>query len=179
MLSSNNLDSPHSFSFIPAETLHIVIGLCSFECCLWWHIHAKQSRMQGNRSIAQMLLWYFPTIQMNAYNSTVVGRLSLMKMGKHTVSLPRGRLQNARRLSVTLHTCLTRYLYHLDSFWDIQVQFMVVYLLKFLSTNEQVKKVGRVARAICIMKHPIPDTKDSHSVQIILPKKQLKRKSDM
>jgi Rab GDP dissociation inhibitor len=47
------------------------------------------------------------------------------------------------------------------------------------SNNEQVKKVGRVARAICIMKHPIPDTKDSHSVQIILPKKQLKRKSDM
>nr|CAB3495526.1 unnamed protein product [Digitaria exilis] len=44
---------------------------------------------------------------------------------------------------------------------------------------EKVKKVGKVARAICIMKHPIPDTKDSHSVQIILPKKQLKRKSDM
>uniref|UniRef100_A0A0E0KBZ7 Guanosine nucleotide diphosphate dissociation inhibitor n=1 Tax=Oryza punctata TaxID=4537 RepID=A0A0E0KBZ7_ORYPU len=44
---------------------------------------------------------------------------------------------------------------------------------------DKVKKVGRVARAICIMKHPIPDTKDSHSVQIILPKKQLKRKSDM
>ena len=50
---------------------------------------------------------------------------------------------------------------------------------KMLLKNEQVKKVGRVARAICIMKHPIPDTKDSHSVQIILPKKQLKRKSDM
>lgn len=45
--------------------------------------------------------------------------------------------------------------------------------------TDKVKKVGRVARAICIMKHPIPDTKDSHSVQIILPKKQLKRKSDM
>ncbi|KAG8074455.1 hypothetical protein GUJ93_ZPchr0006g41268 [Zizania palustris] len=44
---------------------------------------------------------------------------------------------------------------------------------------DKVKKVGKVARAICIMKHPIPDTKDSHSVQIILPKKQLKRKSDM
>ncbi|TVU46474.1 hypothetical protein EJB05_06015 [Eragrostis curvula] len=44
---------------------------------------------------------------------------------------------------------------------------------------EKVKKIGKVARAICIMKHPIPDTKDSHSVQIILPKKQLKRKSDM
>ncbi|CAI9765404.1 unnamed protein product [Fraxinus pennsylvanica] len=29
------------------------------------------------------------------------------------------------------------------------------------------------------MSHPIPDTKDSHSVQVILPQKQLGRKSDM
>ncbi|KAJ3680812.1 hypothetical protein LUZ60_015301 [Juncus effusus] len=43
----------------------------------------------------------------------------------------------------------------------------------------KVKKVGRVARAICIMSHPIPDTNDSHSVQIILPQKQLGRNSDM
>ncbi|XP_072968323.1 guanosine nucleotide diphosphate dissociation inhibitor At5g09550-like [Typha angustifolia] len=43
----------------------------------------------------------------------------------------------------------------------------------------KVKKVGRVTRAICIMSHPIPDTNDSHSVQIILPQKQLGRKSDM
>ncbi|KAJ0983981.1 hypothetical protein J5N97_002337 [Dioscorea zingiberensis] len=44
---------------------------------------------------------------------------------------------------------------------------------------DKVQKVGRVARAICIMSHPIPDTNDSHSVQIILPQKQLGRKSDM
>ncbi|KMZ62245.1 Rab-GDP dissociation inhibitor [Zostera marina] len=44
---------------------------------------------------------------------------------------------------------------------------------------EKAKKVGRVARAICIMNHPIPNTNDSHSVQIILPQKQLQRKSDM
>ncbi|KAL2936761.1 hypothetical protein RDABS01_020210 [Bienertia sinuspersici] len=42
-----------------------------------------------------------------------------------------------------------------------------------------VHKVGRVTRAICIMSHPIPDTKESHSVQVILPQKQLGRKSDM
>ncbi|BBH09215.1 GDP dissociation inhibitor family protein / Rab GTPase activator family protein [Prunus dulcis] len=42
-----------------------------------------------------------------------------------------------------------------------------------------VRKVGKVARAICIMSHPIPDTNDSHSVQVILPQKQLGRKSDM
>lgn len=44
---------------------------------------------------------------------------------------------------------------------------------------EQVQKVGKVARAICIMSHSIPDTNDSHSVQVILPQKQLGRKSDM
>ncbi|KAJ7549338.1 hypothetical protein O6H91_07G049300 [Diphasiastrum complanatum] len=41
------------------------------------------------------------------------------------------------------------------------------------------KKVGKVVRAICIMNHPIPNTNDSQSVQIILPQKQLGRKSDM
>lgn len=45
--------------------------------------------------------------------------------------------------------------------------------------HEKVKKVGKVARAICIMSHPIPDTNDSHSAQVILPQKQLGRKSDM
>jgi RAB protein geranylgeranyltransferase component A len=44
---------------------------------------------------------------------------------------------------------------------------------------KQVKKVGKVARAVCIMSHPIPDTNDSHSVQVILPQNQLGRKSDM
>ncbi|GAA0139442.1 G-protein modulator [Lithospermum erythrorhizon] len=44
---------------------------------------------------------------------------------------------------------------------------------------DKVRKVGKVARAICIMSHPIPDTNDSHSAQVILPQKQLGRKSDM
>ncbi|KAF2292954.1 hypothetical protein GH714_034257 [Hevea brasiliensis] len=44
---------------------------------------------------------------------------------------------------------------------------------------DKVKKIGKVARAICIMSHPIPNTNNSHSVQVILPQKQLKRKSDM
>ncbi|KAH7573415.1 hypothetical protein JRO89_XS03G0144900 [Xanthoceras sorbifolium] len=43
----------------------------------------------------------------------------------------------------------------------------------------KVRKVGRVARAIAIMSHPIPNTNDSHSVQVILPQKQLGRRSDM
>ncbi|KAJ7541500.1 hypothetical protein O6H91_10G063000 [Diphasiastrum complanatum] len=45
--------------------------------------------------------------------------------------------------------------------------------------RNKVKKVGKVVRAICIMSHPIPNTNDSQSVQIILPQKQLGRKSDM
>ncbi|XP_024028575.1 guanosine nucleotide diphosphate dissociation inhibitor At5g09550 [Morus notabilis] len=43
---------------------------------------------------------------------------------------------------------------------------------------DKVKKVGKVARAICIMSQPIPHTNDSHSAQVILPQKQLGRKSD-
>ncbi|GJS19901.1 guanosine nucleotide diphosphate dissociation inhibitor [Tanacetum coccineum] len=44
---------------------------------------------------------------------------------------------------------------------------------------DKVNKVGKVARAICIMSHPIPDTNDCHSCQVILPQKQLDRKSDI
>lgn len=35
---------------------------------------------------------------------------------------------------------------------------------------------GHVVRAICILRHPIPNTDDSDSVQIILPQKQVNRK---
>ncbi|XP_026384345.1 guanosine nucleotide diphosphate dissociation inhibitor 1-like [Papaver somniferum] len=44
---------------------------------------------------------------------------------------------------------------------------------------DKVLKVGRVAREIFIVSHPISNTSDSHSVQVILPQKQLGRKSDM
>ncbi|CAA7403704.1 unnamed protein product [Spirodela intermedia] len=43
----------------------------------------------------------------------------------------------------------------------------------------KVRKIGKVARAIAIMSHPIPNTDDSHSVQVILPQKQLGRRSDI
>nr|XP_029122178.1 guanosine nucleotide diphosphate dissociation inhibitor 2 [Elaeis guineensis] len=49
----------------------------------------------------------------------------------------------------------------------------------YLPNKPQVRKVGKVARAITIMSHPIPNTDDSHSVQVILRQKQLGRKSDM
>ena len=39
----------------------------------------------------------------------------------------------------------------------------------------KVEKCGQVVRAICIMNHPVPDTGNASSVQIILPASQLNR----
>jgi len=44
---------------------------------------------------------------------------------------------------------------------------------------EKTKVSHRVVRAVCFMNHPIPNTNDSHSVQVILPQRQTGRKSDM
>lgn len=44
---------------------------------------------------------------------------------------------------------------------------------------KNVKQIGEVVRCICIMNHPIPNTDNSESVQIILPQAQLKRKGDI
>ena len=43
----------------------------------------------------------------------------------------------------------------------------------------QVIKTGQVVRAMCILSHPIPGTGDSHSCQVILPQKQVGRRSDI
>lgn len=37
----------------------------------------------------------------------------------------------------------------------------------------------KVVRAICILKHPIPGTEDSDSVQIIIPQNQVNRRNGM
>jgi len=37
--------------------------------------------------------------------------------------------------------------------------------------------IGQTVRAICIMDHPIPNTHDATSIQIILPQKQMNRQS--
>ncbi|XP_032670189.1 rab GDP dissociation inhibitor beta [Odontomachus brunneus] len=42
-----------------------------------------------------------------------------------------------------------------------------------------VKKVGQVIRCICLMDHPIPNTADALSTQIIIPQKQVGRNSDI
>ncbi|KAJ7630788.1 GDP dissociation inhibitor [Roridomyces roridus] len=38
---------------------------------------------------------------------------------------------------------------------------------------------GKVVRAICILKHPIPNTEDSDSLQIIIPQNQVNRRNDI
>jgi Rab GDP dissociation inhibitor len=44
---------------------------------------------------------------------------------------------------------------------------------------DKVKKTGQVIRCICILDHPIANTKDALSTQIIIPQKQVGRKSDI
>uniref|UniRef100_A0A673CD89 Rab GDP dissociation inhibitor n=1 Tax=Sphaeramia orbicularis TaxID=375764 RepID=A0A673CD89_9TELE len=44
---------------------------------------------------------------------------------------------------------------------------------------DRVKKVGQVIRAICILSHPIANTGDVNSCQIIIPQNQVNRKHDI
>ncbi|KAJ3178521.1 Rab GDP dissociation inhibitor alpha [Irineochytrium annulatum] len=44
---------------------------------------------------------------------------------------------------------------------------------------DKVKKVGQVVRAICLLNHPIPNTADADSLQIIIPQNQIGRKQDI
>jgi Rab GDP dissociation inhibitor len=43
----------------------------------------------------------------------------------------------------------------------------------------KVRQVGHVVRTICFLEHPIPNTNNSESCQIIIPQKQVNRKSDI
>jgi len=45
--------------------------------------------------------------------------------------------------------------------------------------EEKVSEEGKVIRAICMLKHPIPSTDDSDSVQLIIPQNQVGRKNDI
>ncbi|KAI9336849.1 GDP dissociation inhibitor [Zopfochytrium polystomum] len=44
---------------------------------------------------------------------------------------------------------------------------------------DKVKKVGRVVRVICLLNHPIPNTADADSCQIVIPQNQVNRKHDI
>ncbi|XP_057702523.1 rab GDP dissociation inhibitor beta [Corythoichthys intestinalis] len=43
----------------------------------------------------------------------------------------------------------------------------------------RVRKVGRVIRVICLLNHPVKNTQEAKSCQIIIPQTQLNRKSDI
>ena len=43
--------------------------------------------------------------------------------------------------------------------------------------NHKVRRVGKVIRSICILNHPIDNTNNNQSLQIIIPQKQIGRKS--
>jgi len=45
--------------------------------------------------------------------------------------------------------------------------------------SDKVKQVGQVVRTICIMDHPIPNTNNSESCQVIIPQKQVGRQHDI
>uniref|UniRef100_A0A2P2HWV7 Rab GDP dissociation inhibitor n=1 Tax=Hirondellea gigas TaxID=1518452 RepID=A0A2P2HWV7_9CRUS len=44
---------------------------------------------------------------------------------------------------------------------------------------DRVKQIGQVVRAICLLDHPLANTKDALSTQIIIPQKQVNRNSDI
>ncbi|MGH0135587.1 UNVERIFIED_CONTAM: hypothetical protein FKN15_008642 [Acipenser sinensis] len=44
--------------------------------------------------------------------------------------------------------------------------------------QERVQKVGQVIRVICVLSHPIKNTNEANSCQIIIPQNQVNRKSD-
>lgn len=45
--------------------------------------------------------------------------------------------------------------------------------------KDKVKATGKVVRAICVLKHAIPNTNDADSCQIVIPQNQLNRKHDV
>lgn len=44
---------------------------------------------------------------------------------------------------------------------------------------DKVKKTGEVIRCICVLTHPIANTANVNSVQIVIPQKQVNRKNDI
>jgi RAB protein geranylgeranyltransferase component A len=43
--------------------------------------------------------------------------------------------------------------------------------------QDRVRKAGQVIRVICVLSHPIKNTNDANSCQIIIPQNQVNRKS--
>jgi Rab GDP dissociation inhibitor len=60
---------------------------------------------------------------------------------------------------------------------DVAKAPLVICDPSYVKDLKKTRASGRTIRAICILDHPIPDTNNAESIQIILPQKQLKRKS--
>ena len=60
---------------------------------------------------------------------------------------------------------------------DVAKAPLVICDPSYVKEQKRTRVAGRVIRAICILDHPIPNTNDVSSIQIILPQKQLNRKS--
>eukprot|EP00916_Digyalum_oweni_P019489 GHVL01032417.1.p1 GENE.GHVL01032417.1~~GHVL01032417.1.p1 ORF type:complete len:456 (+),score=50.47 GHVL01032417.1:61-1428(+) len=56
---------------------------------------------------------------------------------------------------------------------------MVVCDPTYVSDLKKTKTVGKIVRCICILDHPIPNTNNAKSCQIIIPQKQLNRQNDV
>ncbi|KAI6176020.1 Rab GDP dissociation inhibitor [Aphelenchoides bicaudatus] len=49
----------------------------------------------------------------------------------------------------------------------------------YVKDTNRIKKTGQIVRAICLLNHPIPNTNDAASCQIIIPQKQVDRHFDI
>eukprot|EP00397_Hematodinium_sp_SG-2012_P016276 GEMP01016600.1.p1 GENE.GEMP01016600.1~~GEMP01016600.1.p1 ORF type:complete len:453 (+),score=108.82 GEMP01016600.1:30-1388(+) len=56
---------------------------------------------------------------------------------------------------------------------------MVICDPSYVAGTKKIKTIGKIIRSICILGAPIPNTKDASSVQIIVPQRELNRKSDI
>ncbi|KDN36775.1 rab GTPase activator [Tilletiaria anomala UBC 951] len=48
-----------------------------------------------------------------------------------------------------------------------------------IAGKEKVREAGKVVRAICLLKHPVPNTDNSDSLQLIIPQDQVGRRHDI
>ena len=53
------------------------------------------------------------------------------------------------------------------------------YFMDPVGGKDKVRETAKVVRAICLLKHPIPNTADADSVQLIIPQNQVGRKHDI
>lgn len=78
-----------------------------------------------------------------------------------------------------IYVYLNVYLFHCDCYSasDLQVARCKQLICDPSYMSDRVRKCGQVIRVICILSHPIKNTNDANSCQIIIPQNQVNRKS--